>query len=164
LAEAPLLEGIVESVKADLLVSLLRLLNVFVYGEFSLQRALLQEEVVKFCYVLANVFHVEVGVVGLQGEVLENLLSFQVEETSDLLLDGVRLKQLLKLKLNALVRVIAHQVLAQENAWVETSANARINLICPQRLAMIFGWLTLVFDGALDFAREFFEGRHEHRV
>ena len=86
--------------------------------------------------------------VGLQGEMLEDFLSFQIEETSQLLLHRVSLKQLFEFQLSALVRVIAHQVLSQENAWVETSANARVNSVYNFKVNSRDNWVGETYLGS----------------
>ena len=60
---------------------------------------------------------------------LKNLLSFSDEETSNFLHSCVLFKQVCVLELCSMLRVVPHQVLSQEDAWVEPVTDARVNFV-----------------------------------
>ena len=77
----------------------------------------------------------------LQREVLENLLPLGHEETSDFLDSCLLFEKFCVFKLGPMVRVVAHEVLRQENARVETSPDAWINFIYINRCQLGFNYL-----------------------
>ena len=68
---------------------------------------------------------------------LENSLALRLEESSDFFSTSKLFKQISVLKSSSMLRVIAHQVLSQEDAWVESLSDAWINFICIQRDSLI---------------------------
>ena len=60
---------------------------------------------------------------------LKDLLALGYEETPDLLDAGLLLEQLSVLELDAVLRVVSHQVLSKEDAWVEPRSDTWVNFI-----------------------------------
>ena len=60
---------------------------------------------------------------------LKDLLALGNEETPDLLDAGLLLEQLSVLKFDAVLRVVSHQVLSKEDAWVESRSDTWVNFI-----------------------------------
>ena len=65
---------------------------------------------------------------------LENLLTFGLEETADLLNASVLLEELCVLKLGTMGWVVSHEVLSKENAGVEPMADAWVDFVCQKAL------------------------------
>ena len=88
-----------------------------------------QEQEVERLDVGCHVLLAEVRVELLESEVLKDLLALGYEETPDLLDAGLLLEQLSVLELDAVLRVVSHQVLSKEDAWVESRSDTWVNFI-----------------------------------
>lgn len=94
------------------------------------QLAVHEKEQVESLNIWRDVLLTEVRIELLEREVLENLLTLSVEETANFLSLCELLEEVSVLKLSAMLRVVAHEILGEENARVETSTDAWINFVC----------------------------------
>ena len=108
-----------------------QLLNIKSFNQFTVHK----EKLIKLNNIGTNVHLAEVCVKLLVSPMLENLLSFVLEETSDFLNTRLLFKELGVLELRSVLWVVSHKVLSKENARVEPSADAWINFI----LAFLIG-------------------------
>lgn len=60
---------------------------------------------------------------------LEDLLTLSDKESSDFLDSCLLFKKFCVLELGTVVRVVAHEVFGQENAWIETTTDAWVDFI-----------------------------------
>ena len=142
LLDGPLGESVIEGIEADSLIGVdLRpeLLNIESFDQLAVHK----QEQVQGRDVRGDVALAEVGVELLQGEVLEDLGALRLEEATDFLDSGELLEKVSVLKLGAVLRVVSHQVLSQEDARVESLADARVNFICAIVKTRSANWKTV---------------------
>lgn len=144
LIDGPARQGVVEVVKTDGFASVHFgpvLLHVKGLNQFSVH----QQKQVQSLHVCGHVAFAEVRIELLQCEMLENLLTLGLEETSNFFHSRVLLEKIGILKLAPVLGVVAHQVLSQEDAGVETSANLWVDLVLA---------LSILVCQSVDLARQ----------
>ena len=117
---APLLERLVKAVEGK---RAFHRFKVLLHLEVGLELAFQLQELIKGADVLLSHVEGELLVVGLLREVLINFLAAKVEEPPQFFEVRPAFKQLLILQLRAVLCVVAHQKLAQEDAGVEAFAD-----------------------------------------
>ena len=95
--------------------------------EITLEFAIKQQKLVEGANVRVRQLKRERLVVGLLREVLVEFLAAEVEEAAELFNVRPRLEELLVLELGAVLGVVAHQELAEEDARVEAFANRAVD-------------------------------------
>ena len=132
LLDGPLGQRLVEGIEADCFTRVHLgpvLLRIKRFDQFAVH----EQEQIEALDVGRHVALPKVRIELLQREVLENLLPFGHEETSDFLDSCLLFEKFSVFELGTVVRVVAHEVLCQENAGVETSPDAWINFIYINR-------------------------------
>ena len=86
----------------------------------------------------------------MQCEVLEDLLTLNVEEATNFLYSALLLEQFSILKLRTVLRVVAHEVLSQEDARVESGSDTGVDFICRKGNGVQIVVQTVLYNTYLD--------------
>ena len=131
LLDGPTGQNVVEGVETDCFIWVNFgpvFLNIKGFDEFAVH----EEQQVETLNIWCDVHLSEVRIEFLQSKVLEDFLTLGDEETTNFLDSALLLKQFSILQLDSMLRVVSHQVLCQEDAWIEPCANASIDFICEK--------------------------------